>query len=218
MDAEALALIDNWRSQQDDLPSRAEAIRRLVEAGLRRQGEDREMRPSQTERLMLWMLAEVLKQNPEYDNIETANLIQKSVYGGHFWALKWELVGILHDRTVSNADVSFVADVLDMWSFIEEAGETLGKADRSKLVNATGPWNDKPKFSGFDGNNEGLYLSIATFMVKEMNRFERFKDRSLNSHSPSINRNRAMLAIFEPMRGSLVGRSLNVDELIAILQ
>lgn len=31
---EWLALIDEWRRQQKDLPSRAEAIRRLVEAGL----------------------------------------------------------------------------------------------------------------------------------------------------------------------------------------
>jgi len=29
-----LATIDNWRRQQPDLPSRAEAIRRLVEKGL----------------------------------------------------------------------------------------------------------------------------------------------------------------------------------------
>lgn len=32
--AEWLKRIDDWRRQQDDLPSRAEAIRRLVEAGL----------------------------------------------------------------------------------------------------------------------------------------------------------------------------------------
>lgn len=31
---EWLETIDNWRRQQPDIPSRAEAIRRLVEAGL----------------------------------------------------------------------------------------------------------------------------------------------------------------------------------------
>jgi len=30
-----LATIDDWRRQQPDLPSRAEAIRRLVELGLK---------------------------------------------------------------------------------------------------------------------------------------------------------------------------------------
>lgn len=32
---EWLAMIDAWRREQPDLPSRAEAIRRLVEKGLR---------------------------------------------------------------------------------------------------------------------------------------------------------------------------------------
>ena len=32
---EALANIDDWRRQQGDLPGRPEAIRRLVEIGLR---------------------------------------------------------------------------------------------------------------------------------------------------------------------------------------
>lgn len=32
---EWLRRIDDWRRQQDDLPSRAEAIRRLVERGLK---------------------------------------------------------------------------------------------------------------------------------------------------------------------------------------
>lgn len=32
--AEWLAIIDEWRRQQPDIPSRAEAIRRLVEKGL----------------------------------------------------------------------------------------------------------------------------------------------------------------------------------------
>jgi hypothetical protein len=33
-DAEFVQLIDNWRRQQPDLPSRAEAIRRLVRLAL----------------------------------------------------------------------------------------------------------------------------------------------------------------------------------------
>ena len=35
MEPEALARIDDWRRKQTDLPSRAEAIRRLVELGLK---------------------------------------------------------------------------------------------------------------------------------------------------------------------------------------
>jgi hypothetical protein len=35
---EPLATIDAWRRKQDDLPSRAEAIRRLIELGLASKG------------------------------------------------------------------------------------------------------------------------------------------------------------------------------------
>ncbi len=37
----ALAAIDEWRRQQPELPSRAEAIRRLVEIGLKAKGTKR---------------------------------------------------------------------------------------------------------------------------------------------------------------------------------
>ncbi len=39
VDEEFLKLIDAWRKKQDDLPSRPEAIRRLVEIGLRAKGK-----------------------------------------------------------------------------------------------------------------------------------------------------------------------------------
>jgi AMMECR1 domain-containing protein len=35
MTVETLGTIDNWRRQQDDLPGRPEAIRRLVDLGLK---------------------------------------------------------------------------------------------------------------------------------------------------------------------------------------
>jgi hypothetical protein len=35
VDAEFLKLIDDWRRKQDDVPSRPEAIRRLVELALK---------------------------------------------------------------------------------------------------------------------------------------------------------------------------------------
>ena len=38
---ELAAPLDDWRRQQQDLPSRAEAIRRLVEIGLKAKGKAR---------------------------------------------------------------------------------------------------------------------------------------------------------------------------------
>ena len=39
MAATDVAAIDAWRRKQDDLPSRSEAIRRLVELGLKAKGK-----------------------------------------------------------------------------------------------------------------------------------------------------------------------------------
>jgi hypothetical protein len=39
VDPEFLKLIDQWRKKQDDLPGRPEAIRRLVEIGLKAKGK-----------------------------------------------------------------------------------------------------------------------------------------------------------------------------------
>jgi len=39
MAATEVAVIDAWRRKQDDLPSRSEAIRRLVELGLKAKGK-----------------------------------------------------------------------------------------------------------------------------------------------------------------------------------
>jgi hypothetical protein len=39
MTASDVAAIDAWRRKQEDLPSRSEAIRRLVEIGLRAKGK-----------------------------------------------------------------------------------------------------------------------------------------------------------------------------------
>ena len=41
MDPETLSRIDEWRRKQADLPSRAEAMRRLVELGLKVKGKAR---------------------------------------------------------------------------------------------------------------------------------------------------------------------------------
>ena len=73
-------------------------------------------------------------------------------------------------------------------------------------------------FRGFDGNYESEHLSIAGFLINEMNRFADFKGRDLNSHMPSIDGHRRMVRVFEPMRKSLGGgRLLDTEQIIELL-
>ena len=64
------------------------------------------------------------------------------------------------------------------------------------------PFGDA-RFSGFDGNNELEYISVARFLIDHLDSFTDFKGRDLNSHMPSIDRYSRMFLVFEPMRKSL---------------
>lgn len=219
IDSELLERLDQWRQNEDDSPSRAEAIRRLLEAGLAHDNKGRIPHLSDGEKLIAAMLADLIKKTGiEADT--NVDLVQKVIYGGHYWALGWEMPGIFHGHADKQSRVRFVVDVLDMWSFIEEAYEKLGKNDRKRLATEADPFGEHVFFPGFDGNNESEHLSIARFLVEDLNRFSRFRQdhRDLNSHSPEIGRYGKMLQVFSPIRPNLIGRRLNVEELALILK
>jgi hypothetical protein len=216
LDQTVLDKVDAWRSRQSDLPSRAEAIRRLMEVGLE-EPDPKDFRPTNPEKLMMWMLSEIMKGQKNYEK-DTVELIQEAIYGGHFWALDWELTGIMHDHVDRKEAVTAVVDALDMWSFIEEAYEDFGVTEKERIETEVGPFGKNPKFIGFDGNYESEYMNIGRFLVEKMGRFSRFKGRDFNSHVPLVDRYRVMAAVFEPMRLRLSGRGLSVQEVIELLK
>lgn len=217
LDPTMLERVDAWRSAQSDLPSRSEAIRRLLETGLAT-SEDDSFRLSNSEKLTTWLLTEILRTQKGYDQQDTIKLIQESIYGGHFWALQWEMTGVLHSHVDKPAVVTLVVDTLEVWTFIESAYTKFTKAEKARLKSEVGPWAEDPKFMGFDGNNESEYMSVAGFLVNHLDRFENFKGRGFNSHMPSVARYRRMIDRFESMRSNLIGRELSVDEVIDLLK
>ena len=86
--------------------------------------------------------------------------------------------------------------------------------DKERVESEAAPLGNDVTFRGFDGNNESDHYSVALFLINDMGRFNCFKDRDLNSHLPSINDYRRMLAVFEPMRKTLVGRALSASQII----
>ena len=72
-------------------------------------------------------------------------------------------------------------------------------------------------FAGFDGNNESELYSIATFLINDMGRFTKFKGRELNSHTHTRERYRRMLSVFLPLRTTLHGGALSVEQLIQVM-
>jgi uncharacterized protein YfbU (UPF0304 family) len=218
IEADLIARLDAWRSGEDDQPSRAEAVRRLVEAGLRT--DNRRGAPMLTdgERLITAMVADIathLKVKGETD----VGFVQKALYGGHNWALGWEMPGLFHSHVDSPVRVTFVVDVLDMWSFLEEAMARMSAKEKKRIEMEAEPFGKFVEYRGFDGNNESEYLNIAAFLIDEMDRFAIFKGRGrTNSHMPTVETYRRMLDVFEPTRKTVVGRRLTPDEVIAVMK
>lgn len=212
-DEELLRRVDAWIEEQADPPARSDALRTLVDIGLQVAG-GKVMNMSPGEKVNFMLLRDLVKHMdvPTELNVD---FLADAIHGGHYWAPVWELPGLLHNYADRPRDVTFVLDVLDMWNFIEEGVSALSPEDRERVMAAN--YDHAPEFVGFDGNNEPELLGIARFLIEKMDRFERFKGRTLNSHSPTISRYRNMLEVFEPLRGKLIGASLNADQIIAIL-
>lgn len=216
VDDEIMARVDKWRSGQEDVPSRAEAMRRLVELGLAK-GTTEAVQFSDGEKLLTIMMRDVYKHFKIKGEIDE-DFISDVIWGGHYWAAKWDMQGVFNDYEDDIRDVRSVVDILEMWRFIEHAYKNLSKKDKDRIEKEAEPFGKHVKFMGFDGNNESSHLGIATFFVEKMGRWSQFKGRELNSHMPILGAYRRMVAVFKPMRTELVGAELDADQLIQILK
>jgi uncharacterized protein YfbU (UPF0304 family) len=212
--------LDSWRARQEDLPSRSEAVRRLVEAGLGVNDKKR-ITLGSGEKLILMMLCQLFRHlNVKSDfgpGIDPA-FVEEVIYGGHHWALDWGYPGIFGSHEDSAAVVTEVLDVLDMWNFLERGFRSLSKTDRDKVAAEAQPFGEHVELPGFDGNGEGEYIGVAKFLIDRLDRFPAFKGRDVNAHCPMLDTHRRMFSVFEPMRKNLIGRELNAPEIIQILK
>jgi uncharacterized protein YfbU (UPF0304 family) len=218
VDEDILARVDAWRSDQQGVPSRAEAMRRLVELGLEVDKPTGTIHLSDGEKLILLALKDLFKQANLHPGETDLDFISEVIIGGHYWAPRWKMSGVFHDHRDDLKSVRFVVDVLDMFSFVESATKQLSKRDKARVEGEAEPMGRHVKFRGFDGNNEADLLSIAHFFIHKMNRFTEFREHELNSHMPTVAAYKRMLKVFLPIRHDLSGTGLSVDQLIAILR
>ena len=213
MGRDTLEKLDTWRAGQSDLPSRAEAVRRLVDAGVARNGS---VKIRAGEKLILRMLCDLYKHQ-KVDGEFDPEFVIKAINRGYYWALDWKY-GLSEGKVDTPPVVSEVCDVLDMWSFIERGYAELSTEDKVRVESKAEPFGKNVKFGGFDGNNESEHHGVARFLINDMGRFQKFKGRELNSHYPSIDAHRRRLAVFEPMRETLEGVELSASQIIDLLK
>ena len=103
-----LERIDAWRARQSDLPSRAEAFRRLTEAGLDRLASDDF---SKGEKLLAMMMRDLYRHlgvKGEVDPNFTASIFA----GGNTWAIDEQPGGVLRAEPVPHRVVKETIDIL----------------------------------------------------------------------------------------------------------
>jgi len=216
IDQGVLDAVDGWRSKQEDVPSRAEAMRRLIDAGIASQGGN-EIKLGDGDKLSLLMLCDIHEHLKIKDGMNY-EFIRSVIYGGHYWALDWKYTGVFHGHIDDKKSVTEVVDALDMWFFIESGYSKLSKRERERVEIEAEPFGKYVTFSGYDGNYEGKQYSIARFLIDDMDRFQHFKGRELNSHVPSVETYRRMFRLFEPMRATLIGQELNASQIIELMK
>ncbi len=217
VDEDQLSAIDSWAAEQSDQPTRAEAVRRLLAIGLSA-GSKRAVHFSDGEKMLMLMMGDLFKSLKVNGLNSNPEFLAEVIYGGHYWAPKWDMQGVFHDRIDDPMDVEHVVSVLEMWSCIEHSYNKLQPVEQTQIKEAVGIMKGEIQFDGFDGNNESSQMSIAQFLIKKMGRFSEFKDRYLNSHFPTYDRYQNMLAVFKPMRKNLTGAGLSTQQLITLLK
>jgi hypothetical protein len=209
--------LDSWRARQDDLPSRSEAVRRLVEAGLG-EGAEKRIVLSNGEKLIALMLCQLSRHLRVEGDFEPA-FVEKAINGGHCWALGVEYPDEFHVKEDAPAVVDEVMDILFMWRLIERGFEALSKKDKDRVAVEAKPFGEHVKFSGFDGIHESEHIGVARFLIEQMGQFTEFKGRNLDAGTPMLDACRRMLSVFQPLRKNLIGRyHLSAAEIIKILQ
>lgn len=151
------------------------------------------------QKLIITLLTDIHRKLDIPDSVDP-DFVQRAVVGEQGWALRWAYPGMFEDAAENPANVTFVADVLEMWSFLEDSYNALGTAERDQLSASASPFGENVQFPGFDGNTESDLRVIAHMFVDDLDRWAEFKGRIKNSHMPTIDQYRRMLAVFTPIR------------------
>src|ERR1700693_5235013 len=88
--------VDSWRARQGDVPSRSEAVRRLVEEGLASRSRERQIKIADGEKLILIMLCQLFKHLKVKDGEIDPAFVEAVIFGGHYWGLDWKYSGLFH--------------------------------------------------------------------------------------------------------------------------
>jgi uncharacterized protein YfbU (UPF0304 family) len=146
------------------------------------------------------------------------DFIRSAIFSDKTWSIPWKYPGIPFEQQETPKVVNEVLDIFDMWSLIEESYKGLSNEDKDLIEKEAYPFGRDPRFEGFDGNNESEYMSSASFIVNELDRYEEFKGRDFNSHCPLVDSYNRMYPKFEEIRNKSHFQDMTYLDIIEILR
>lgn len=174
------------------------------------------------EKLQVAMLCDLAK--PAKDRELDYDFIWNAVTNDDEWALSWRYPG-LNLKVKTPPEVTTVCDILEMWDRLETSYEKLSDNDKEQVEKKSyksGP----PRFQGFDGNSDDRRMHIAHILIKDLERWSRFKDRGLNSHMRNAEVDDRLLSAWRPLWAEKIRTGLSdpsaygfsADEIAAVMR
>jgi len=133
---------------------------------------------------------------------------QKVVENGYELNYDW-ISEHISPQPMSDEHCREVLDILEMFRHLGYAYDAL--EDKTEID------EHHIRFLGFDGNNEGAYLSYADYIINDTGRYQESKNAgdNLNSHMPTIAMYRRMLRAWEPLRDKHPLEKEDIQQIVA---
>jgi uncharacterized protein YfbU (UPF0304 family) len=164
------------------------------------------------DQLLFTLLTDIHKALNIKDSDIDPDFVQRMVRDGEGWALG-HAYPTMFLREETPPEVKYVMDVLDLWQILEFGYKNLTDVERAQLDFSA----DAVIFPGFDGNNESELLSIAHVLTEDLGKWEHFKGRIKNSHMPTTETYKRMLAELEVQRDEY-SYELSAEQLQAVMR
>ena len=168
------------------------------------------------EKLILIMLSDLQHAQGIKQSVDP-ELIKAAIHYDCLWGLNWEYPGIPFKSEETPEIVTWVMDILQMWTVIEMSFTKLSDTEKLRVERDAHPFGANPRFGGFAAESEAKELKTLTFLVNHLHRFLNFKDRNFTSSIPLSGRYKRMYDIYQPMLPGLRNNHLSTDQPIEIL-
>jgi len=130
-------------------------------------------------------------------------IFEKGYTRDYNWAIDW-----VRREETGRETCEEVFDILEMHSQLKHSYEKLDGVSDVEEGNI--------KLRGFDGNHEADHLDYARFVVGEDEKYPELKENVGNSHAPTLERYRDMVAKWEDRRGG--SGQLSAEDIRAIVE